>query len=118
MVLGMDRWPSAALVRVRWPDGTLQCELNVPADQVLAVVEHNRKTRSCPVLFAWDGTRFACLGDFLGGGGLVTWSPRASPAGPTATRLSRSRRGGSRPSPGDIGWSSRSRWTRSPISIN
>ena len=70
VVLGMDRVPSAALVRVRWPDGTLQCELNVPADQVLAVVEHNRKTGSCPVLFAWDGDRFACIGDFLGGGGL------------------------------------------------
>ena len=70
VVLGMDRWPSAALLRVRWPDGTLQSELNVPADQVLAVVEHNRKTGSCPVLFAWDGDRFACIGDFLGGGGL------------------------------------------------
>ena len=70
VVLGMDRVPTAALVRIRWPDGTLQCELNVPADQVLTVVEHNRKTGSCPVLFAWDGDRFACIGDFLGGGGL------------------------------------------------
>jgi tetratricopeptide (TPR) repeat protein len=70
VVLGMDRWPAAALVRVRWPDGTLQCELNVPANQVLGLVEHNRKTGSCPVLFTWDGARFACIGDFLGGGGL------------------------------------------------
>jgi tetratricopeptide (TPR) repeat protein len=68
--LGMDRAPAAALLRVRWPDGTLQCELNVPAGQVLALAEHNRKTGSCPVLFAWDGARFVCIGDFLGGGGL------------------------------------------------
>ena len=70
VLLGLDRVPTAALVRIRWPDGTLQCELNVPANQVLTVVEHNRKTGSCPVLFAWDGDRFACIGDFLGGGGL------------------------------------------------
>ena len=48
----------------------MQCELNVAADQSLALIEHNRKTGSCPVLFTWDGARFACLGDFLGGGGL------------------------------------------------
>ena len=34
------------------------------------LAEHNRKTGSCPVLFTWNGERFVCLGDFLGGGGL------------------------------------------------
>jgi hypothetical protein len=48
----------------------MQSELNVAADRVLALAEHNRKTGSCPVLFTWDGERFVCLGDFLGGGGL------------------------------------------------
>src|SRR5207244_10439202 len=70
IVLGLGKFPTAALVRLRWPDGTIQCELNVTADKVLAVAEHNRKPSSCPVLFAWDGERFVCLGDFLGGGGL------------------------------------------------
>jgi hypothetical protein len=70
IVLGMGALPAAALLRLRWPDGTMQSELNVPADQTLAVVEHNRKTGSCPVLFTWNGERFVCLGDFLGGGGL------------------------------------------------
>ena len=69
-VLGLGPNTSAALLRIRWPDGTMQCELNVAADQTLALIEHNRKTGSCPVLFTWDGARFACLGDFLGGGGL------------------------------------------------
>ncbi len=69
-VLGLGPNTSAALLRIRWPDGTMQCELNVAADQKLALMEHNRKTGSCPVLFTWDGARFACLGDFLGGGGL------------------------------------------------
>ena len=70
VVLGLGTHPSAALLRLRWPDGTMQCELNVAAGQVLPVAEHNRKTGSCPVLFTWNGARFVCLGDFLGGGGL------------------------------------------------
>jgi tetratricopeptide (TPR) repeat protein len=70
IVLGLGEASSAALLRLRWPDGTMQCELNVAADQKLPLVEHNRKTGSCPVLFTWNGERFVCIGDFLGGGGL------------------------------------------------
>lgn len=58
------------IVRMRWPDGVLQCELNYQANQRYRLVENNRKTGSCPVLFTFDGTRYRCIGDFLGGGGL------------------------------------------------
>ena len=70
VVIGLGKSPSAELVRLRWPDGTMQCELNQKADVKLALAEVNRKTGSCPVLFTWNGSRFVCLGDFLGGGGL------------------------------------------------
>jgi hypothetical protein len=70
VVLGLGKSEQAALVHLRWPDGVLQCELNVAADQKLNLAENNRKTGSCPVLFTWNGRRFACIGDFLGGGGL------------------------------------------------
>ncbi len=70
VVLGMGSSTMAPLLRIRWPDGVIQCELNVTADKSLAVVEASRKTGSCPVLFTWNGSRFECLGDFLGGGGL------------------------------------------------
>ena len=70
IVLGLGKSPSAQLLRVRWPDGAMQSELNVARDQKLALTEHNRKTGSCPVLFTWNGARFDCLGDFLGGGGI------------------------------------------------
>jgi tetratricopeptide (TPR) repeat protein len=69
-VLGLGKSPSIELLRLRWPDGTMQCELNQKADTKLALAEYNRKTGSCPVLFTWNGERFVCLGDFLGGGGL------------------------------------------------
>jgi hypothetical protein len=55
---------------MRWPDGVMQAELNLGVDQKREMVEFNRKTGSCPVLFAFDGRRYVCLGDFLGGGGL------------------------------------------------
>ncbi|HWE36226.1 MAG TPA: FG-GAP-like repeat-containing protein [Isosphaeraceae bacterium] len=59
------------LVRLRWPDGVWQCELNEPIDKRRDLFEWNRrKETSCPVVFTWDGERFVCIGDFLGGGGL------------------------------------------------
>jgi hypothetical protein len=70
VVLGLGPHDQAALVHLRWPDGVMQCELNVAANQKLELAENNRKTGSCPVLFTWNGKRFVCLGDFLGGGGL------------------------------------------------
>jgi tetratricopeptide (TPR) repeat protein len=70
VVLGTGGARTIPLLRLRWPDGVMQSELNVPANQLLAMAENNRKTGSCPVLFTWNGDRFVCLGDFLGGGGL------------------------------------------------
>jgi tetratricopeptide (TPR) repeat protein len=69
-VLGLGSAEQALLVRLTWPDGVMQSELNASANQVLKLREQNRKTGSCPVLFTFDGERFVCIGDFLGGGGL------------------------------------------------
>ena len=60
----------ADLVHLRWPDGVMQCELNQVGNQKVDLAENNRKTGSCPVLFTWNGRRFVCIGDFLGGGGM------------------------------------------------
>ena len=57
-------------VRLAWPDATLQSELEVAADQVWRIPKISRKPSSCPVLFCWDGERFAFVTDFLGVGGL------------------------------------------------
>lgn len=70
VVLGLGKRDAADLVRIAWPDGVMQCELNQAADQRRELAEYNRKTGSCPVLFTFDGERFVCIGDFLGGGGL------------------------------------------------
>ena len=70
VVLGLGQNDKTDLIHFRWPDGVIQCELNISANQRLEFSENNRKTGSCPVLFTWNGDRFVCLGDFLGGGGL------------------------------------------------
>ena len=70
IVLGLGKSASPELVRLKWPDGTMQCEMTEKANTKVAISEFNRKTGSCPVLFTWNGERFVCMGDFLGGGGL------------------------------------------------
>jgi tetratricopeptide (TPR) repeat protein len=57
-------------LRIVWPDGVLQAEVDVPADRVVRIEELPRKVSSCPVLFAWDGERFQFVSDFGGKGGL------------------------------------------------
>jgi len=57
-------------VRLAWPDGTLQSELEVAAGQTWRIQKISRKPSSCPVLFCFDGERFRFVTDFLGVGGV------------------------------------------------
>ncbi len=70
IVVGLGARGKVNLINIAWPDGVLQGELNLAADQKKSLIEVNRKPSSCPVLFTWNGERFVCIGDFLGGGGL------------------------------------------------
>ncbi len=57
-------------VRILWPDGVVQGELDVPVGRATEIEETQRRMSSCPLLFAWDGERFRFITDFMGGGGL------------------------------------------------
>jgi tetratricopeptide (TPR) repeat protein len=75
--LGLGKAETADVVRVRWPDSIVQAELNRTAGAVV-IGEMNRKGSSCPILFAWDGERFAYVTDFLGAGSMGESGPDGS----------------------------------------
>ncbi len=68
VVLGLGPAARADVVRIRWPDGVPQAELDVAAGKLVRIEETSRKTTSCPVLFAWDGRGYAFVTDLLGAG--------------------------------------------------
>jgi tetratricopeptide (TPR) repeat protein len=68
--VGLGDRTKAEAIRLRWPSGVEQAELNLPADQFHTIEEVRRRDTSCPLLFAWNGRRFEFITDFLGGGGI------------------------------------------------
>jgi len=76
-------------LRVIWPDAVLQAELELAADRTTTVTELPRKTSSCPLLFAWNGSRFEFVADFGGVGGLGYWVAPGTYAAPDPTEYVR-----------------------------
>jgi Flp pilus assembly protein TadD len=73
LVLGLGGRTSVDAVRVQWPAGIVQAELQPVASRPLLITELDRKPSSCPYLFTWNGARFQFLSDFLGGGEMGYW---------------------------------------------
>jgi tetratricopeptide (TPR) repeat protein len=69
-VFGVGEALQADFVRVLWPDAVQQGVLDVPIGAPYLIVEEQRRPDSCPLLFVWDGRRFAWVTDFIGAGGL------------------------------------------------
>jgi hypothetical protein len=78
VLLGLGRFPTADVLRLRWPDNVWQAELNQAAGGPFIIPEKNRKTSSCPILFTWDGKRFVFVTDFLGAGSVGEQGPDGS----------------------------------------
>ena len=53
-------------VRITWPNGLIQNEMNQPLNKLAAVKEAQRLSGSCPMIFTWDGSRFVFITDVLG----------------------------------------------------
>lgn len=61
------------LVRILWPTGVLQDEIDLPRKQVIAITEADRRGSSCPVLFVWNGERYVMVTDVIGAGVVGHW---------------------------------------------
>ena len=53
-------------VRITWPNGLVQNELNQPINKLVAINEAPRLSGSCPMIFTWNGDRFVFITDVLG----------------------------------------------------
>lgn len=73
LIAGLGSSEHADIVRMLWPTGVPQDELELPANKPLALTELDRRGSSCPVLFAWDGTKYGFVSDVIGAGVVGHW---------------------------------------------
>jgi hypothetical protein len=73
LTVGLGQSTQADVVRMLWPTGVLQDEVEVTADREQKYMEIDRRGSSCPTLFVWDGERYRFVADMLGAGVVGHW---------------------------------------------
>jgi len=73
IVVGLGDSKQADIVRMLWPTGVLQDEIEVAGDKKQDYLEIDRRGSSCPTLFAWNGERYEFVADMLGAGVVGHW---------------------------------------------
>ncbi|MGA2978470.1 MAG: FG-GAP-like repeat-containing protein [Terriglobales bacterium] len=73
LTIGLGQAKEADVVRLLWPTGVLQDEIEVAANKMQNIQELDRRGSSCPTLFAWDGHEYQLVGDMLGAGVVGHW---------------------------------------------
>ena len=69
--LGDER--AAEVVRLLWPTGVPQDEVNLAARKTQSIAELDRRGSSCPVLFSWNGREYEFIADMIGPGVVGHW---------------------------------------------
>ena len=73
VLAGIDRLPQADIVRLLWPTGVVQDEVQIAPGARHVVTEIDRRGSSCPVVFAWNGERYEFIADMIGPGIVGHW---------------------------------------------
>src|SRR6266576_888711 len=73
IVVGLGPAKQADVVRMLWPTGVLQDEIEVAANREQPYLELDRRGSSCPTLFVWDGRHYELVGDMIGAGVVGHW---------------------------------------------
>ena len=73
VIVGLGPEKQADVVRMLWPTGVLQDEIEVAGDRDQKYTEIDRRGSSCPTLFVWNGKRYQLVGDMLGAGVVGHW---------------------------------------------
>ncbi|HZS06365.1 MAG TPA: FG-GAP-like repeat-containing protein [Blastocatellia bacterium] len=67
LVFGLGYRTQVDALKLLWPAGIVQSELTVKTSAPENIEELDRKGTSCPLLYAWNGSEYAFVTDFLGG---------------------------------------------------
>ncbi|MGA3372588.1 MAG: FG-GAP-like repeat-containing protein [Terracidiphilus sp.] len=73
ILVGLGDAEGIDLLRILWPTGVLQDEIDLPHKAVIAMKETDRRGSSCPVLFAWDGHKYELVTDVIGAAVVGHW---------------------------------------------
>jgi tetratricopeptide (TPR) repeat protein len=60
-------------VRLLWPTGVPQDEVNLVAQKTQSIGELDRRGSSCPILFSWNGREYEFIADMIGPGVVGHW---------------------------------------------
>jgi hypothetical protein len=71
--IGLGRAKEADVVRMLWPAGVVQDEVEVAANKLQSFTEMDRRGSSCPTLFVWDGHHYELVADMIGAGVVGHW---------------------------------------------
>jgi Tfp pilus assembly protein PilF len=69
--LGTER--EADVIRMLWPTGVLQDEMEILSGKRDEIAEIDRRGSSCPIVFVWNGKKFEFLADMIGPGIVGHW---------------------------------------------
>ncbi len=73
ILAGLGQSDHVDVVRMLWPTGVPQDELDVAANKPVALTELDRRGSSCPVLFAWNGSKYEFISDVIGAAVIGHW---------------------------------------------
>jgi len=66
LLLGVRSYEQVDTLRITWPNGLVQNEIKEPVGKNISYKEKPRLSGSCPMIFAWNGTKFEFITDVLG----------------------------------------------------
>ncbi|HMD42642.1 MAG TPA: FG-GAP-like repeat-containing protein [Candidatus Acidoferrum sp.] len=73
ILAGMGREKTVDALRLLWPTGVPQDEIELSAGRRQSIEELDRRGSSCPVLFSWNGREYEFIADMIGPGVVGHW---------------------------------------------
>jgi tetratricopeptide (TPR) repeat protein len=70
---GLNQAKEADVVRLLWPTGVVQDEVQLPLGRRRVIQEIDRRGSSCPVVWVWNGDHYEFISDMIGPGIVGHW---------------------------------------------